>query len=279
MDDGFDTGVIEIAFAGQSFRLDGAGGMDLVARQMRAGSYEAPLPLLMMATLLRTPGDFVDVGANTGLYSVMAAAVAYDRAVYSFEPHPEIAAALQRNVELNGAGTRVTIHRVALSDSAGVLKLYLPDQGHGLVETSASLEREFQPAASSIDVDVRRLDDLVFPAPVAVMKVDIEGHEDACLRGAAGLIGRDRPFIFAEVLGPARRDALGALIRDLSYLDFRLRPDMAILDAEVLFDDQAWNHALVPVERLAHFAAICDACGLPMYKRFSAEATPIPPAG
>lgn len=260
--------LLDIQFAGKVFRFEDADGADLVARQMEAGTYEAPLPLLMMATLLRTPGAFVDVGANTGLYAVLAAVVAWDRQVIAFEPHPGIAGKLQENLALNGVEGRVRVHGVALSDKAGQLQLYLPDQAHGLVETSASLEQDFQPTASSIEVEVRRLDDIGIDVPVAVIKVDIEGHEHAFLQGAQGLIARDRPIVFAEVLGPARRDLLGAFLRSTSYLDFRLRPDMVLHDGEVVFDDAAWNHAFVPQERLAVFREACAASGLPMFRRW-----------
>jgi FkbM family methyltransferase len=260
--------LIDITFAGRTFKVDAANGMDQVARQMQAGSYEPPLPFLMMATLLRTEGAFVDVGANTGLYSVLAGTVAPSRDITAFEPHPEIAVSLMNNLRVNDMQGRVTVHQVALSDSSGVLDLYMPDQGHGLIETSASLEKNFQQAASSIQVPVKRLDDIGLDALVAVIKVDIEGHEHAFLRGALELIRRDRPFIFIEVLGGAKRNLLGQFLRETSYLDFRLRPDMAINDGEVLFDDAAWNHAFVPVERVTRFKEACDSCNLPTLRRF-----------
>ena len=260
-------GLIDVTFAGRMFKVEAAGGMDQVARQMQAGSYEPPLPFLMMATLTRTEGAFVDVGANTGLYSLLAATLAPSKDIISFEPHPDIAAALLNNLAVNHLQDRVVVHQIALSDSAGILNLYMPDQGHGLIETSASLERNFQLAASSIQVPVKRLDDLELSGLVAVIKVDIEGHEYAFLRGALDLVRRDRPFIFVEVLQAARRDLMGQFLRDTSYIDFRLRPDMAIHDGEVLFDDAAWNHAFVPVERLTRFKEACDSCNLPVLRR------------
>ena len=260
--------LIDVTFAGKTFKVEAANGMDQVARQMQAGSYELPLPFVMMATLLRVEGAFVDVGANTGLYSVLAGTLAPSRDIVSFEPHPEIAAAFMNNLAANNLADRVTVHQVALSDSAGTLDLYMPDQGHGLIETSASLERDFQLAASSIQVPVKRLDDLDLPGPVAVIKVDIEGHEHAFLRGALHLARRDRPFIFVEVLQAARRNLLGQFLRDASYIDFRLRPDMAIHDGDVLFDNAAWNHAFVPVERLTRFKEACDSCNLSVLRRF-----------
>ena len=259
---------ITIDFAGHAFRMDASDDMDLVARQIASGSYEAPLPFLMMATLLRTEGLFVDVGANTGVYSVMAGTVAPDRRIIAFEPLPPVVEILKRNLAANDLTGRVTLVEAALSEHAGTAALHLPDPGHGLVETSATLEPGFQRTHSAIEVPVKRFDDLAITDTIAVIKVDIEGHEHAFLRGARETILRHRPIVFAEVVRPARRSAIGAFLHDVGYVDFRLRPDMAIHDGEVLFDDAAWNHALVPSERLAKFKEACDACNLPMLRRF-----------
>ncbi|AWN48789.1 FkbM family methyltransferase [Methylobacterium terrae] len=259
---------MNVNFAGRSFEIDSSDGMDAVAQQLAAGSYEAPLPFVMMATLVRVEGAFIDVGANTGIYSVMASVFAPDRKVVAFEPLPSVLSILRKNLAINNLQDRVTIHEVALSDRNGVASLHLPDPHHGLVETSASLESEFKQAHSIIDVPVKRFDDMNISDFIGVIKADIEGHEYAFLNGARETIMRDRPIIFAEVVGPARRGPMNALLRNIGYMDFRLRPDMALHDGEVLFDDAAWNHALVPVERLAKFREICDSCGLPMFRRF-----------
>ena len=259
---------IQVTFAGQSFSLDSSNGADLVARQLAGGSYEAPLPMLMMATLLRVEGIFVDVGANTGVYSVLAGVLARDRRIIAFEPLPGVVEILKRNLALNHLTEQVEIHEVALSSGSGTARFYLPHPGHGLVETSATLEPDFQHAHSVVEVPITRFDDIAIPETVGVIKVDIEGHEHAFLRGARASILRDRPIIFAEVLAPARRAAIGAFLHDVDYVDFRLRPDMAIHDGEVVFDNAAWNHALIPAERLAKFKAVCDACDLPMLRRY-----------
>lgn len=259
---------LNVNFAGRSFEIDSSDGMDLVAQQLAAGSYEAPLPFVMMATLLRVEGAFIDVGANTGIYSVMASTFAPDRKVIAFEPLPPVLSILRKNFALNNLQDKVTVHEVALSDRNGVASLHLPDPHHGLVETSASLERDFKPAHSIIEVPVKRFDDMNISDFIGVIKADIEGHEYAFLNGARETIMRDRPIVFAEVVGPAKRGPMNALLQNIGYMDFRLRPDMVIHDGEVLFDDAAWNHALIPVERLAKFKEICDSCSLPMFRRF-----------
>lgn len=259
---------VRIDFAGKSFAFDNSNETDLVATQVSNGSYEAPLPLLMMATLLRVEGCFIDVGANTGIYVVMAGVLTDDRNIYAFEPLPAVAQIARKNIEANALIQRVTLHEVALSDAVGTASLHIPDPGHGLVETSASLEKDFKAAHTVIEVPVKRLDDFAIGETVGVIKVDIEGHEYAFLRGAAETIRRDRPLIFAEVVGPARKASIGAFLHDVDYVDFRLRPDMAIHDGEVVFDNLAWNHAFVPRERIAKFKEACDSCGIVMLRRY-----------
>lgn len=259
---------VEVSFAGRVFQLENRNDMDLVARQIAGGSYEPPLPMLMMAALVRAEGIFVDVGANTGVYTVMAGAIAPDRSIIAFEPLPPVVEILKRNILANGLAERVRLIEVALSERAGTATLHLPDPGHGLVETSASLEPDFQPAHSVCAVRVERLDDIGITDQIGVIKVDIEGHEHAFLRSARDTILRDRPIIFAEVVGPAKRAAIGAFLHSVDYMDFRLRPDMAIHDGAVMFDNAAWNHALVPRERLPDFKAACDSCNLTLLRRF-----------
>lgn len=267
-----------ISFAGREFLLHDVDGTDHVSQAMEQGAYEAPLPIMFMATAMRHPGLVLDVGANNGLYSVLACIVHPVNRVMAFEPYPVVQRILGLNIEANGLAERVEIQPVALSAESGSMTLYLPDPGHGLLETSCSLEAAFKPWHDTIEIESRRLDDVALPAPVKVMKVDIEGHEHAFLDGAEATIGRDRPFIFIEVLdiGPAVAAKLTSFLERSDYLDFRLRPDMAILAADVRYDPAGWNHAFVPRDRLAVFLEACRASNLPVLAPWR-DAEPAPP--
>lgn len=263
---------IEVNFAGKSFRIDPTNGADQVAREIGNGSYEAPLPMLMMATIIRIEGAFIDVGANTGIYSVMASIIAPGRQVLAFEPFQTALDAINRNVAINNLEHTIKISNVALSNRSGRAILHVPDPSHGLIETSASLEAEFKPHHASnsvIEVEVSTLDAIDVEGPIGVIKVDIEGHEYAFLEGAKESISRDRPIIFIELLNAAPMHKIRKIARELNYLDFRLRPDLAIHDGgEIIYDPQAWNHALVPAERLHKFQEACNSCGLTMVRNF-----------
>ena len=262
--------LLTITFAGRSFVLDGQAGADLVAAGMQAGHYEAPLPMLIMAVVARTAGLFLDIGANNGLYSILAAKTRDDAAVLAFEPYRPVADILRSNLRANNLTGRVEVHEIALSDDGGTIPLYTPDPGHGLVETSASLEANFKPGSAQIMVERARLDDLAVPGRVAVMKVDIEGHEAAFFRGARCLIERDRPIIFAEMLEGAEPSFPGvsAQFLALDYLLFRLRPSCVIAVDAIVYDPLAWNYGLIPREGLTIFANCCRTHGLDMFRLF-----------
>lgn len=265
---------VDVQFAGRYFKLDAAGGTDQVVRDIVSGGYEAPLPMMMMASLVRTEGFFIDVGANTGLYSIMAAVISPGKKVIAFEPLPAIIPTLRRNIRINLLESVIDVREIALSNRPGVATLHIPDPSHGLLETSASLEADFKvqeqnSGAETIEVEVSTLDSLDIRGPIAVIKVDIEGHEYAFLDGARSTISRERPIVFIEVLNTPQRARLGRLAQEMSYINFRLRPDLAIHDGgEIQFDNQAWNHALVPIERIQKFEEICSSCGITMLRRF-----------
>ncbi len=227
-------------------------GRDQVLEQvLRAGweDFERPLPRVFRNAVLQSAGLIVDVGANTGLYSLIAGRCG--RAVMAFEPVPAIREILQRNVDANRLERAITVMSAALSDRDGCGTLFLPDPSHGLIETSASLDAEFQAHAYTIAVMTTSLDRLVDAATKAgVIKIDAEGHEAAVLRGAAGVIERDRPVLFVEVLPRAEMGFLNELLLRLDYIDVPLVADASLaVAAEVRFVPDAWNHAFLPRER------------------------------
>lgn len=258
--------VLDVKFAGQDFRFFESTGVDHSARSMQAGNFEEPLPIMVMAMASRVEGILLDVGANSGIYTVLAAKMGRD--VVAFEPFPPCIDIFEKNIELNGIGARVSLRRIALSDRTGSATLYVPDASHGFLETSASLQADFKPnIAQKLDVPVAPLDESGVSQRIGVIKVDIEGHEPAFLRGAAKTVDRDRPVIFCEVMRGADVSSLNAFVTARDYLPFRLRPGLAIFSETIGFDICAWNWAFVPRERIALFEDACGAHDLEIVRR------------
>lgn len=246
------------------FSMESAGGADLVSRTAAATgwwSFERPLPAVMVRCAQTWPGVVLDIGANTGFYSLLTTAAHPQVEVIAFEPDPRVVARLTRNVAANDRQDVIEIKPLALSNAAGEAALYIPLQAHGLVETSSSLQHDFKTSHSGVErVAISTLDaEVPDTVDVELIKIDVEGHELEVLEGALQTLARCRPLIMIELLDRADYAYFTALKDRLSYRSYALRFDTAIPEDVMAFDAEAWNHAMVPVEKDAEFQQLLEA--------------------
>lgn len=137
------------------------------------------------------PGDtFLDVGANVGVYTMIAAAlVGASGSVHAFEPGAATAMRLRENIDLN-ALRHVSVHELALSDRDGSALL-----DNGCDDCVASLVPQVGTTSDSHGMSVRcaRLDTLLPDTQAAMAKLDVEGAEPLVVRGARSLMARGVP--------------------------------------------------------------------------------------
>jgi len=183
------------------------------------GEFE-PSTTAIVKKLLRQGDVVVDVGANIGYFSLLfSQCVGSKGHVYSYEPVPQLASALQKNAELNKF-KQISLSKLALSDHDGKAQFYV-----GPVDNSG-LSSLRQPRNSSIvlDVDLARFDEIFSHAEdVALIKIDVEGAELAVLRGMEGYLRNKRPHILVEVtnkflneMGDSEQSLL-AYLQNLGY--------------------------------------------------------------
>lgn len=240
-------------------RMERCGGRDQVVRQIEAQgwrSYEAPLPVVLSRLIATRPSVFLDVGANTGYYSLLAA-LAGAAQVRAFEPIPFIADLFARNVGHTFAGgdAPIELFRQAVADRAGQAEIYMPDQGHGLIETSASLNAGFRARHSDVfSVHLTTLDQHLQEQPLPaghrlVIKIDVESCEEQVLAGARDTIANHRPLIVLEILPGADLAMFQRFLQEWGYAHHALlAPNrlnlMPTIEASLVNRD----HLLVPAE-------------------------------
>jgi FkbM family methyltransferase len=137
---------------------------------------------MLFVERLLVPGDVViDVGANIGLYSLLAASKVAHGRVIALEPDPKAAARLRENAELNGF-RNIEIRVEAAGAETGELRL---TSGLDTVNRIVSEDE----GTASIRVPVSALDDLVVQGVrLSLVKLDTEGYESLVLAGAARLL-------------------------------------------------------------------------------------------
>jgi len=155
------------------------------------GYYEEPLIKMIKKYLLQN-GTFVDVGANMGDITLIAAKIAKN--VIAIEPVPAIAARLQRNCDLNKLNN-VKVVRSAVSNKKGTVSFYLA--GKGMHSGMGSFYAEHAKGAKT-KVRAETLDEIIGDSKIDFIKIDTEGHDRNVIMGAKKTIKKNRPIIIYE---------------------------------------------------------------------------------
>lgn len=165
------------------------------------GAFE-PDAVRCYQALLR-PGDIaLDIGANIGAHTLpLASAVGPTGRVFAFEPTAYAFAKLHANVALNPAlKARVQATQTLLGETAGAAVPYAICSGWPL-EAGENLHPEhLGEPHSTAGATAATLDEILADVPrVDFIKLDVDGHELAILRGARQLLARFHPPILIEL--------------------------------------------------------------------------------
>ena len=161
-----------------------------------------------------------DIGAYTGLMSVLAAVCNPTARVEAFEPLERTVERAHINMVANSVSDRVSLHAAAASDTNGSAEINLR-RGAAFLGTGGSLydkSRDYPTITVTETKTIRtvRLDDYLPDGRPDVVKIDVEGHELATLRGMAASIARARPVMVVEVWPHTSAEVLD-LLRNWSY--------------------------------------------------------------
>ncbi len=152
------------------------------------------------------PGMTVlDIGAHVGYYTCLAGSLVGPRGlVVAFEPNPRNFELLLANVWRNGL-TNVVCYPWAVSDRSAFIPLYLATDNSGDHRVFPTEGRE------TVDVRAVSLDQLeVLRPPVDVVKIDVQGAEEAVFRGARRLFEASPHALITAEFAPSDLTAFGS---------------------------------------------------------------------
>ena len=185
------------------------------------------------------PGDnFLDVGANVGVYTILAAScIGENGSVDAFEPMEATARRIEEQVSLNGL-ENVEVHRLAVGDQNQIVDFCYADNS-----AMMHMQRDGESEAGALHVQGIRLDDFKPGKRYAMGKMDIEGAEPLALQGALNNLSQSNPPVWLlELAGYSKFYGMDSdeVIRFLKSNGF----ECGVYNPEtrrVIYTDQPWN--------------------------------------
>lgn len=142
-------------------------------------------------------GTFVDIGANLGMYALIARSAGFD--TFVVEPEPSHADFLRRNEDVFGK-----VHAIGLSDNRGSLPLFYEAGNTGatsFVKTAMSQELG-DGVPVEVFAEVAAKGGFGLESEISLLKIDVEGHEVEMVNGLRAFLAKGhRPVIWCEVRG------------------------------------------------------------------------------
>ncbi|MBL7045406.1 MAG: FkbM family methyltransferase [Parcubacteria group bacterium] len=181
----------------------------------------SPGEVKVLKETLKPGMTFVDVGANVGYFTLLAARlVGEGGSVYAFEPEDENFELLERNIKENGY-QNVVLEKKAVSDKRGELTFYIDPKNlcaHSLVAKDGQKE---------VRVEAVVFDEYFKDLQIDVVKIDVEGAEPQVLKGMTETLKRKPTLIvefYPEGLKNAGQDPMGYLeyIVSLGYTLYQI---------------------------------------------------------
>jgi len=178
--------------------------------RMKMG-YEAELELLPL--LCDKNKVAIDVGANWGKYTRIM--LKYSKKCWAFEPNPHLSKLLTRTFDSD-----LIVKQVALSNKNGKTQIRIPINfpGASSIENENSLD-DFG-KVNEITVPIQKLDSYDLEN-VAIIKIDVEGHEQSVLEGAKKILHRDKPSLIIEAEERHKPNTINNIRKFLENLGYK----------------------------------------------------------
>ena len=187
---------------------------------------------------LRQGDTFVDVGANVGAYTILAAGGVGSR-VIALEPIASTFGDLLRNIALNGLNERVVARMIAAGDRLGSVSF---TNGPESTKNHVSVPGDNEPV---VVVQIETLNAILEREDPSLIKVDVEGFEMQVMRGADEVLKRENLLaIIIEDNGSALRysfedAALATVIESFGFVRYTYEPFSRVLTEKR--GTQAWR--------------------------------------
>jgi FkbM family methyltransferase len=191
-----------------------------------------------------------DVGANTGVFSLLAKCVNPNSKVYAFEPVQRIYTKLNHNIRLNKYDIQSS--NLAVSNTNGETLFYDQNIEHTL---TASLKKtdigERNSAIIAKKIRVTTLDSFIEKNAIPrvdLIKIDVETFEVEVLEGFQENLIKFKPTLLMEVLNEEVANGISKLIANLNYNLYNISESKGITKVDTIHKSSSYNYLICTPE-------------------------------
>ena len=250
------AGELDLEFHGVRFRMLADCDDNLADLFYYRQSYEEENDLRMFVDLAAGSRAVLDVGANTGLYTLLAARANPQAIVCAFEPYLWNYRRLRENCALNNLANVRAVER-AVGERAARINFTVPKKPRIIDVASANAEfsrKFYDRAVEWIETEVEQvaLDDFVreeMPGErIDLVKIDVESYEMPVFRGMREILAAHRPHILFETfIDDERKAFFDRLAAEYDYTPYIfLRDGVLRLDDGFVANPEGLNFFLSP---------------------------------
>lgn len=257
-------GAFSVAIDGRTFLMDNGYGREIESKIFWDGlsAFEGKT-LHWWRILAKRSRVILDVGANTGVYSLLAKTLNPMAEVHAFEPLGRVYSILSNNIVLNRSEQYtppIAAHRMALSDYSGEGQMFdLPVEHMYTASLNKDIhaERGNPMPACTEQVKVKRLDhflNLHNCEGLDLIKIDVESHEPAVLRGLGDWLPRFHPSLIVEIWNNDVGAAVEAALHGCDYYYFAITEKTTESRTHICneFPDLGYINYLIVTENIAY---------------------------
>jgi len=203
----------------------------------------------LMNSFARRSKVILDIGANTGIHSVIVSRMNPGTKIYAIEPYQSNYTRLERNLQLNDC-RNVEIKKIALGEKAGELTFFIPSD-NSITDVSSAVENhgtriyESQITWKKSVVQQLTLDELAGETGrIDFFKCDVESFEMNVFKGASVFFDNNRPsFILEITLNEEKVDYFNAFADKYGYTIYYINDD-GIMKIDKLYVFDRWPNFL-----------------------------------
>lgn len=198
----------------------------------------------------------LDIGANTGIYSLVAKTVNPSSEIYAFEPSRNTFSKLIQNISTNQFNIRS--FDIALSNTTGTSTFY---DSFDPNQTSASMSDKMHQLWENFNVnsyEVKTIKGIDFVTQnniksIDILKIDVEMFEPQVIEGFGDVLFKHRPYIFIEVLSNDIAEKLNLLFKDEFAYYHLSDKNIMCRKNQLEMVPLKWNYILCPKDKLFEF--------------------------